>query len=351
MKAAVLFELNKPLRVIDIEQMPELRPGQVQVRMIYSGVCHSQLMEARGGRGADPYLPHLLGHEGVGIVEKVGPAVEKVAPGDRVVLGWIRGHGSEAPGGLYQYQDQTINSGGVTTFSELTIVAENRLVKLPEGIPARLAVLLGCALPTGAGLVFNELNPEPRKRVAIFGLGGIGLSALLAMRLFEPEMLIAVDVEPEKLALARELGASHTINASQEDPVAAITELTGRGVDYSLEAGGSVTTVEQAFESVRDRGGLCIFASHPPEPDRIRLDPIKMHRGKMIRGSWGGGANPDKDIPRLVDLYKSKQLPLDKLISHTYPLGEINQALADLEQRKIVRALIEIAPELDVGSR
>lgn len=349
MKAAVLFELNQPLRVIDIDQMPELRPGQVQVRLIYSGVCHSQLMEARGGRGADPYLPHLLGHEGVGIVEQVGPAVEKVAPGDRVVLGWIRGEGAEAPGGLYQYQGQTINSGGVTTFSELTIAAENRLVKLPEGIPAKLAVLLGCALPTGAGLVFNELNPQPRKRVAIFGLGGIGLSALLAMRLYEPEMLIAVDVEAEKLALARELGASHTINASQEDPVATITELTGGGVDYSLEAGGSVKTIEQAFDAVRDRGGLCIFASHPPESDRIRLDPIKMHRGKRIRGSWGGGANPDKDIPRLVDLYKSKQLPLERLISHTYPLAEINQALADLEQRKIVRALIEIAPELDSG--
>lgn len=348
MKAAVLFELNQPLRLIDIDTMPELSRGQVQVRLIYSGLCHSQLMEVRGGRGADPYLPHMLGHEGVGLVEKVGAGVTKVAPGDRVVLGWIRGEGAEAPGGRYECGGVTINSGGVTTFSEHSIVAENRLVKLPEGMPLRLAVLLGCALPTGAGLVFHELDPATHRKTAVFGLGGIGLSALLTMRLFEPEMLIAVDVEPDKLALALELGATHVINAASDDPVEAIFALTGgAGVDYSLEAGGQVRTIEQAFESVRDRGGLCVFASHPPEGESIRLEPIKLHRGKMIRGSWGGAANPDKDIPRLVDLYKQKRFPLEKLLSHSYPLCEINQALADLERRKIVRALIEIAPELD----
>ncbi len=343
MKAAVLFETGQPLRICEPLLIPALKTGQVLVKIRYSGLCHSQLMEVRGGRGEDRWLPHLLGHEGVGVVEEIGDGVTKVQPGDTVVLGWIRGDGLDAPGGLYQFEGQTINSGGVTTFSEKTIAAENRLVKLPEGMPQDVAVLLGCALPTGTGLVLNELKPESGKTIAVFGLGGIGLSALIAAQLFEPTQLIAVDVEDSKLALAKELGATHTINCRTDDPVAAIRALSdGKGVDYSIEAGGLTQTIEQAFESVRDGGGQCIFASHPPDGETISLEPHAFHRGKSIRGSWGGGANPDKDIPKLVRLYQEKQLPLEKLLSHRYTLDDVNQALDDLEARKIVRALIDI---------
>lgn len=348
MKAAVLFETGKPLQLIDIPTIPEPQEGQVLVQIVYSGLCHSQLMEVRGGRGEDPYLPHMLGHEGVGIVKNVGAGVTKVVAGDVVVMGWIKGEGHNVGGGLYEYKGQTINSGGVTTFAELSITAENRLVKLPQGMPWRLAILLGCALPTGAGLVMNELKPEPYKTIAVFGLGGIGLSALIAAQLYQPSRLIAVDIEDEKLALAKELGATDVINSQHCDPVEAIQALIPGGVDYSLEAGGLAKTIEQAFTSVRDGGGQCVFASHPAEDQRIQLEPHAFHRGKNIRGSWGGGAQPDRDIPRLVELYQTHQLPLERLISNSYSLDEINQALDDLEDRKIVRALIEIAPELDI---
>lgn len=346
MKAAVLFELNKPLRIIDIDYAgPEF--GQVEVELIYSGVCHSQVMEVTGGRGEDKYLPHLLGHEGVGIVRNIGPGVDKVKPGDNVVLGWIKGQGHDVKGGNYSFNGQRINAGSVTTFNEYAIVSENRLVKLPLGMPLKLAVLLGCALPTGAGLVFNELKPEKYKNIAVFGLGGIGLSALLASQYFAPKQLIAVDVEPEKLALAKKLGASVTINANEMDPVLRIQELTNGGVDYALEAAGTVTTIQQAFESVRDGGGKCIFASHPADGQKISLEPHAFHRGKSLQGSWGGGSKPDVDIPKLVELYQNGKLSIDSFISNTYQLEHINDAIADLRSRKVVRALIKINPHLD----
>ena len=343
MKAAVLFETGKPLEIVDGIEIPHLLEGQVRVRILYSGLCHSQLMEVSGGRGEDRYLPHLLGHEGVGTVEEIGSKVTKVNIGDKVVIGWIKGEGLDAPGGKYPHKDYVINSGSATTLAEQSIVAENRVVKLPEGFPDKLAILLGCALPTGLGLVFNELKPEPKKTIAIFGLGGIGMSALLAAKLNNPTMLIAVDVTEAKLKLAKELGATHTINASSEDPVSKIYELTKNvGVDYSLEAGGTTKTIEQAFASVRDGGGQCVFASHPSNELKIQLEPHAFHRGKSIRGSWGGSSQPDKDIPKFVNLFNTGQLNISHLISKEYTLNEVNQALNDLNEKRIVRALINI---------
>ncbi|WP_125563864.1 zinc-binding dehydrogenase [Pseudoalteromonas rubra] len=343
MKAAVLFNIGEPLEIINGIQMPALTRGQVQVKLLYSGLCHSQLMEVQGGRGEDKYLPHLLGHEGVGIVETIGEGVTKVSPGDKVVIGWIKGDGLDAPGGKYPHEDYLINSGSATTLCEKTIVAENRLVTLPDDFPEKLAVLLGCALPTGLGLVFNELQPLPNSTLAVFGLGGIGMSALIAAKLGQPRMLIAVDVTEEKLAMAKKLGATHTINALEQDPVAAIQSLTdGQGVEYSIEASGQTRTIEQAFESVKDGGGQCIFASHPRDDEKISLEPHAFHRGKSIRGSWGGASRPDVDIPKFIALYNEGKLELDDLITRTYPLEDVNTALDDLHNKKIIRALIEI---------
>ena len=351
MKAAVLFKLGQPLEIIDIPKMPSLQRGQVLVKMAYSGVCRSQLMEVRGLRGEDKYLPHMLGHEGVGIVKDVGKDVTKVRSGDWVILTWIKGTGIDVPGGLYDYNGHTINSGGVTTFSEETIVAENRIVKLPEDLPPKLAVLFGCALPTGAGLVINEISPAQGKTYAIFGLGGVGISALLATQLYNPQMVIALDVETAKLELAQELGATHVIDINKGDPLPTIFQLTNsKGVDYGLEAGGTTKTIEQAFAAVRDLGGLCVFASHPEEGEKICLEPHMFHRGKQIQGSWGGGTIPDTDIPKLAALYRANKLPLEKLISHSCKLEEVNRALDDLEQKKVVRILINIAPELEKSS-
>lgn len=346
--AAVLKMPNSPLRIRHDIEPPVLRHGQVLVKLAYSGVCHSQLMEVRGKRGDDKYLPHLLGHEGSGIVVETGPSVTKVCPGDRVILGWIKGSGIEAGGVQYKCEDGVINSGSVTTFNDYAVVSENRCVKIPEGVPMDVAVLFGCAVLTGAGIVTNTVRPAKGSSVAIFGLGGIGLSALMALKLFDCASIIAVDISENKLQLAREFGATHTINASEHDPVEAIRELTnGRGADYTIEAAGRSETIEQAFDAVRRGGGLCVFASHPEHGGRISLDPYELICGKQIMGSWGGASNPDRDIPLFAKLYLEGKLPLDKLLTQRYRLDEINQALDDLEQNRVGRPLIVIDPTLD----
>lgn len=347
MKAAVLFKTGEPLRIIDNLVAPTLIRGQIKVAIIYTGVCHSQLMEVKGLRGEDKYLPHLLGHEAVAKVKEIGPQVSKVAVGDIVVLGWIKGDGIDASGGIYTYNGTKINAGSVTTFSEESIVSENRVVKLPQGMPLQLAILLGCALPTGVGLVLNQLKPKEGTNIAVFGLGGIGLSALITTTLFKPNTLIAVDIEAEKLELAKALGATHCFNANSPTYLEEIKELTAGGCDYTVEAGGTCRSIEAAFEVTKEQGGECIFASHPKEGEKISLEPHAFHRGKKISGSWGGNSNPDSDIPKLVNLYKEHNLPLDKLLSASYQLDDINNALNDLDERKITRALISINPQLD----
>jgi S-(hydroxymethyl)glutathione dehydrogenase / alcohol dehydrogenase len=342
-KAAVLSRLCEPLEIRS-DLIPEkLRHGQVLVQLAYSGVCHSQLMEARGKRGEDPYLPHLLGHEGTGKVLEIGEGVTKVRPGDLVILGWIKGKGLDGGGTRYAAGDVVINAGGVTTFNERAVVSENRLVQLPEGVPMDIGVLFGCAIPTGAGIISNEIRPVAGSSIAIFGLGGIGLSALMATMLCNCRMVIAVDVSEEKLNLAREFGATHTINPASGNVVDRIRALTnGKGVDYSVDASGLCSVIEEAFNAVRRGGGLCVFASHPEHGQLIRLDPFELICGKQIQGSWGGACNPDSDIQKFADLYRQGRLPLEKLITRRYTLLQINEALNDLEQKRVARPLIEI---------
>jgi S-(hydroxymethyl)glutathione dehydrogenase/alcohol dehydrogenase len=300
-------------------------------------------MEARGHRGEDRYLPHLLGHEGAGRVVAVGEGVTKVAPGDEVVLGWIKGEGMDVPGPRIPYREGILNAGAVTTFSSASLVSENRCTRLPEGVPPEIGVLFGCAIPTGAGMVLNQLKPHPGSTVALFGLGGIGISALLALALCDCARIIAIDLEPGKLELARTLGATDCIDAGQNDPLAEILALTGgAGVDYALEASGSIASIESAFKSVRRFGGFCLFASHPPTGQRLALDPHDLISGRRLEGSWGGGCQPDRDLPRFARLYREGKLPLERLLGKRYPLTGINQALDDLEARRITRALIEM---------
>lgn len=342
-EAAVLVELNQPLRHAQLE-LPEPQAGQVLVEVAYSGVCHSQLHEIRGRRGPDRYLPHTLGHEGSGVVRAVGAGVEKVQPGDRVVLSWIKGQGADVASSGYQEAGAKINSGPLSTFMRHTVTCENRVVRLPPEMPLREAALLGCALPTGAGIVINMAAVGAGESLAVFGAGGIGLSAVLAARMLGADPLIAVDVVEGKLAEALRLGATHAINARQRDPLSAIRELTqGRGVDYAIEAAGCRETMEAAFRSVRDQGGLCILAGNLPQGEQIAIDPFDLIRGKRIAGAWGGATRPDEDVPRYVRWFLEGRLPMNELISREYRLEEINAALDDLEQGRVVRALVDMA--------
>ena len=343
--AAVLEQLNEPLKIRELT-IPDLKPGQVLVEVAYSGVCHSQLLEVRGKRGLDRFLPHTLGHEGSGTVLEVGPDVTKVKAGDRVVLSWIKGSGADVPSTVYQSAEGPINSGAISTFMRQTVTCENRLTPIPDAMPLREAALLGCAIPTGAGIILNTAKVRPGSSVAVFGVGGIGLSAVLAADLVHAITIIAVDVFDHKLEQARQVGATHLINARQQDPLATILEVTcGRGVDYAIEAAGQRETMETAFKAVRDSGGLCALAGNLPHGEHISLDPFDLIKGKQIIGTWGGETNPDRDIPLYVDLYLSGKLKLDQLITHIFGLENINDALDLLERGEVGRSLIQFIDE------
>jgi S-(hydroxymethyl)glutathione dehydrogenase/alcohol dehydrogenase len=326
--------------VIKRVELPELLPGQVLVKVFFSGVCRSQLMEVRGERGSDPWLPHLLGHEGSGEVLAVGEGVSKVRPGDEVILGWVKVEGLDAPGAKYLCNGQTINSGRVTTFSNHTIVSENRIVKKPAGLPLDISVLFGCALPTGAGMVFNELQPVSGSTVVVLGLGGIGMSALLALRAYECKDVIAIDLSDEKLAMALDFGATHIFNPSRDKVIDCVLHLTAGGANACVESAGTVASIELGFALIRKGGGKLLFASHPEEGQTIRLAPHELISGKQISGSWGGGSMPDRDIPKMFKIFSDNNTPLHRLLSKRYRLEEINQALDDLEAGTVFRPLI-----------
>jgi S-(hydroxymethyl)glutathione dehydrogenase/alcohol dehydrogenase len=337
--AAVLEKLSSPL-VIKNVAVPVLLKGQVLVKVLYSGVCRSQLMEVRGGRGVDPWLPHLLGHEGSGIVLEVGPGVTKVKPGDAVILGWVKGEGLDAPGAKYECDGQTINSGRVTTFCNYTVVSESRLVIKPSDLSFDTAVLFGCALPTGAGMVLNEVNPGVDQSVVVLGLGGIGLAALMGLKALGVKTIIAVDISDEKLAFAVQLGATHAFNSSHSKFRHVMQDLSPGGVDFCVESGGLVSTIELGFALIRKNGGKLLFASHPPEGQLIQLAPHELISGKQIAGSWGGGTQPDRDIPRMHTLFDKANIPLEALLTKRYTLDQINEALDDLEAGRVFRPLI-----------
>lgn len=342
-EAAVLHDVAQPLRLITLS-MPALEPGQVLIDVAYSGVCHSQLLEVQGKRGPDRFLPHTLGHEGSGTVLEVSPDVSKVKPGDRVVLSWIKGSGADVLSTVYPSVEGSINSGAISTFMCQTITCENRVTPIANTMPLREAALLGCAMPTGAGIVLNTAGVKPGSSVVVFGVGGIGLSAVLVASLMNATIIIAVDVFDHKLEQARQVGATHLINAHHTDPLTTVLEITcGRGADYAIEAAGRRETMEIAFQAVRDEGGLCVLAGNLPHGERIVLNPFDLIRGKHIVGTWGGEAQPDRDIPMYVDLFLSGKLKLDKLITHTYSLNDINKALAALEHGEVGRALIDMS--------
>lgn len=341
-QAAVLIETSQPLELKTIYPR-DLKKGQVLVEILFSGVCRSQLMEVKGLRGEDKWLPHLLGHEGSGIVIATGEGVSKVKIGDEVILTWIKGDGIEAEGAQYDAEDGSIiNSGKVTTFSTHSVVSENRIVKKPRSLSFKEAMLFGCALPTGAGMVLNEIKPTRDAKVVVIGLGGIGLSSVAMLISLGIKNIIAVDISQEKLKLVESWGIKSTIDASLGNIKNDIFKIYKEGADFCIESAGKTSTIEIGFSVLNKHNGLLLFASHPPEGEKISLSPHELITGKNISGSWGGAIKPDRDIPILYKTMKKSNFPLDTLISKSYPLSDINIALNDLDEGKVLRPLIHM---------
>jgi S-(hydroxymethyl)glutathione dehydrogenase/alcohol dehydrogenase len=340
-EAAILVETGMPLALAPVATSP-LKPGQVLVEIAYSGVCHTQILEARGKRGPDRFLPHGLGHEGSGVVVETGAAVTKVKAGDKVVLSWIKAAGHDVPGTTYDWNGRTVNAGAVTTFQRHAVVSENRVSPLPSGVGLREAVLFGCALPTGFGSVFNVARPSPGESLAVFGCGGVGLCAVCAARIAGAAPVVAVDVLANKLNAARKLGATDTIDASATDPIEALRGLVPGGVDFAIEATGKPAIMSQALDAVRNQGGAAVVVGNAAFGETIALNPLQLNLGKQLRGTWGGDAQPDRDFPRFARLGKQGQLPFDILAPTSYALADIDRALDDLEAGRVLRPVIDM---------
>ncbi len=337
-------------------------PGQVRVRMAAAGVCHSDLHIVKG-EWARRY-PQVLGHEGSGIVEEVGPGVTSLEVGDHVVLSWtpycgacpqcLRGRyvlcelaartnnhlGDGAP--RRWRGDEAVHAmGGLGTFGEQTVVPETGAIRIDRDLPLDVAALVGCAVTTGVCSVLNTAAVEPGSTVLVVGCGGVGLSAILGAVLVSAAQIIAVDLLDEKLELARRLGATHTVNAtgvSIPDEVRKLTE--GRGVRYAFEAIGRGETIEAAYQSL-DAGGTMTIVGQVPDGVRISIDPYEMSdREKTLTGSNYGSAVPPLDFPRLLGWYAAGQLNLDPLIARRISLGEVNEAFAELATGRATRSVI-----------
>lgn len=339
--AAVLVDTGKPLVVVDLET-PPLKPGQVLVDVVFSGVCHTQLLECDGHRGPDAFLPHCLGHEGSGVVREIGPQVKKVAPGDRVILSWMKGSGADVAGTTYGWADRPVNAGGITTWSRQAVISENRLILIAADVPMKEAALLGCAVPTGLGAVFNTARPEAGATLAVFGCGGIGLCAVAAAAIAKCARIIAVDLSPDKLALARQMGATDVIQADVIDPVAEIGRLCRGGVDVAIEATGRPSAMVQALASVRNQGGTAVVVGNARHGEKVEIDPRQLNLGKRLFGTWGGDNVPDRDFPRYVRMLADGSLNLAPLLGRVYRLSEINDAIDALRSGRVARPLIDM---------
>ncbi len=328
-RAAVLREIGKPL-VIEELTLPEVKAGQVLVKMKMAGVCHSQRIEASGGRGPDRFLPHLMGHEGVGIVKAVGPGVAKAAVGDQVVLSWLRGSGIDGGGVHYKSGGEVVNAGPIATFCETPIVSEVCITRIDPSVDAKAAVLAGCAIPTGAGTVWNAMPARKEGAVCIVGAGGVGLAALSGAVQAGWGTVVGVDVKALRLSRAKEIGATHVIDASKEDVAAAAKEITGgKGFDLVLECAGTQATMEAALP-LAGRQGQVIIVGNLSKGKKIQVDPFDLIAGRTLRGSWGGWIEPDKDIVRFVEMAEKGELPYKALLGKGFPLDRVNEALDEL---------------------
>lgn len=342
MKAAILVALNQPLTVADVE-VPDLEVGQVLVRIEYSGVCGKQLDEI-SGRRADPFLPHLLGHEGAGTVLDVGPGVTKVKAGDRVVLHWMKGSGLNSGTPKFRWNGRAINAGWVTTFSEVTIASENRVTPIAGSIGSDLACLLGCAVTTGLGIVFNNADLKPGQSMVVFGAGGgVGLNVIRGAALVNAHPIVAVDVFERKLERAQAAGATHVVDGRRADLEGHLRALTaGAGFDASVDTTG-IGTVRQTAYDVTANTGITVFAGVPFQGERLTIDSFPLHMGRRVIGSHGGDTRPDVDIPRYIRLYELGKLNLADQITHRFSLDEINEAIEVVRSGQAGRCVVGMA--------
>jgi S-(hydroxymethyl)glutathione dehydrogenase/alcohol dehydrogenase len=330
MRAAILTEIQKPL-IIDEVHLPELLDfGQVLVKLHYTGICGSQLGEIAGVKGQDNYLPHLLGHEGSGVVEQVGPMVKIVKPGDHVVLHWRKGAGIDAATPKYTWRGKNLNAGSITTFNEYAVVSENRITTIPDHFPMDFAPLFGCAVTTGFGAISNKAKLAIGESLLVMGAGGVGLNVVQAAAMISAYPIVAIDRFDGRIDLAKNLGASHVINSNDGDWVEKARQIVGpQGFDAVIDNTGNPDIIRECWKLAGSEGRVVLIGV-PSKGNETKIYTLPLHFGKVITGTHGGDGNPSSDIPRYVKLHLAGKLVLDKLVTKQYKLDQINMALDEM---------------------
>jgi Zn-dependent alcohol dehydrogenase len=363
MRAAVLREIGAPLELEDVE-LDEPRAGEVLVRIEAAGVCHSDLHYMVGDLKAK--LPLVVGHEGAGIVEALGPGVGgRVSIGDRVALLWRPRCGDceacvagnpvlcrfgrvlattnglmDGTTRLHQGDKRIHHLMGVSCFAERVVVSETSVLPLPDGVPPEIAAISACAVITGVGAVLNDMHGATGQPLAIFGTGGVGLAAVMGAALIGAHPVIAIDIDPAKLELAQRVGATHIVNAGEGEVVDRVVGLSDGGVPWMIDAVGRPETMRQAVECLRPAGTLvAVGLSNVDATVAVPINEL-VQRQKRIVGALYGSSNPRIDLPRIFALYLAGQLPLDELIGRRRPLTEVNEAYAELSTGGVGRMIL-----------
>ena len=363
MGAAPPYAKSKPLRIAELELDPPGR-GEVLVRVVAAGLCHSDLSVINGDRPRP--MPMALGHESAGVVEQLGEDVSDLAVGDHVVMVFMPscGHCIPCAGGRPALCEPgaaangagTLLSGerrlhcdgadinhhlGVSGFATHCVVSRRSVIKVDADLPLDEAALFGCAVLTGVGAVVNTGRMMPGETAAVIGLGGVGLSSVLGAVASGAQQIVAIDLSDDKLGLARQLGATHTVNARDADAAEQVRAITGGGVDFAFEMAGAVRAMELAFK-ITKRGGTTITAGLPPPGAALALPLVQLvAEERSVKGSYIGTCVPTRDIPRFVALYRAGKLPVDRLMSGKLKLDDINEGFDRLHEGKAVRQVIE----------
>ena len=318
MKAAILEEINGPLTIGEVA-LTELSFGQVLVKILVSGICGSQLQEIAGNKGNAKFVPHLLGHEGCGIVENIGVGVTKVKKGDKVVMHWRKGDGIESDFPTYIFNGKKMKSGKVTTLSEYSIVSENRITPVPHDTPNELCALLGCGLSTALGTIDEEAEVKFGESVMIIGVGGLGINLIKAAKLASAYPIVAVDIHENKKEICASLGADLFINSKKDKIQDEVYKKFGiKEVDVIIETSGNKQALEETIP-ILSGSGRYILVGQPKPGESIELlnaNHLFNGEGKTIKATQGGKFSPSKQIPRYIRMHKAGVFSTDNIISH-----------------------------------
>lgn len=333
-KAAILVESRKPLVIDDIELPETLEVGQVLVKVLYTSICGAQINEIDAIKGPDKFLPHLLGHEGSGIVQDIGPGVQHVKPGDHVVLHWRPSLGIQAKPASYRWRDAPLNAGWVTTFQELTVVSENRLTPIPANFDMKIAPLFGCAVTTALGVVCNDAKVKIGDSVLIFGAGGVGLHIVQFAKMAGAYPIVVVEPNSDRRKIAVVLGADKAIEPEMDHWLGQFEKV--------IETTGKKEVIETAYLKTYPKG-TCVLVGVPSEA--VSIYTLPLHLGKTLTGSEGGQSKPHIDIPKLIRLVvAAKRLDLGGFFQQKFSLDQINHALGTM-RRDGGRFLIDLTSE------